>query len=1377
MVSSLTIVGCGSDSSSGNSAANTEQDTKPVVTKPVVTKPGSTSTGSTSTSTTKTDGKKTDNSKDEKKSPEKVDNRPSEDTSVSEDVTPTPSAKPSLKRETLDGYGIARLGILKGAKVYVTNPNDRDVMHDEDIVTDENGEFSLGGLELKDDHYYHVEVEGGFDVDPNGDGKKTEDPVQNYTTLTTIATGKQIKEGVSVNVLTDVIARRLAVLTDFNSSHSIAKELDHAAHDLIEKDLNGDGIIDYYDLLYLDTAKAEHLDSLSFDYEELYKDEGDGSAIIDLYYDDDPKLSDEMAEVFSEILSKIDLKKEDEAPYAALRYSVNGPGTLNVEGLKDTITGGPLILNKDYRSFSQAYVKLSNPHADKTTDPNVLKDKKIKLTATAEAGSSLIGWEGCEQDANDPNVCYAQPDKTKSVAALFKSPEKINPFVALVKVVTKPGEVGLTVHGKKAVLTVPENHELAKKVDDAIKLVDTTDKQVVVFQGNLIKHALMAAPEGLKKSVVKGIARYTFTYKNLQEPDVFSQVTVHKNDAKLNVDSIESLKVGDGTTIKPNNVANQEDVKGANPVDPLISNQLCGADKRQVFLYNEDVACVDKNASALDYKEIEGSDDVEVDCDKTVVESLDGDLYCVAQSDVHAAKKTKALSAAIRQTAAYKSGELLQAMHQQKLNNLTKSVTSQAINVDNLKVGNVVWIAGKGKAIYMNNGVFMVDKANGDGVEMINITDGDIKIVDSADRAAKAFQSCSNNLYAPECQFVDQSGLEEARKLNLSNGAALQAKLLPSDLVVTLPSKYDWLEVRFKTNAEINFKQNTHFDYGLGIRWTTKWFIPTPSFNPYVHFASRGEFSIKPFLSTRITAKGEKKYEDKANACKEGLCEQKESDEEPDEGDVKKEVASVNLAHLANAGSVLSAKLEVGIGVSASGEAQIELIADYRQLIKWDVRKEMGSRGNRNWFKMNARGYPGATLKGRLSAEIGAYAYAGLYLGPSIMDKLIQLEAKYYFVKIEGLGRFIVSAQTDPDAIVKQNGQALCWGGELSIKGSRGDIGELKIKTESSNKILDKVIGLIGRYEYKKKLWDNTKTMFEWKKSNITDEDEGYDKLSKEPSVSPRMDLPKGVTFGFGEESSKLDEIKCPSPKPEAQKTIWVFAKGSKFESGTSYFTKKHELTMQPDGNLVVYKWSGKNNNGNRDGAIWASNTSNNNSYADLKFTQSGNLVMHNFFGEVVWQSNTAYTGGEYLVLKEDGELQIVNKSSDVIWSSKTGGKSFPDEINISTSNGDRYLRSSYAPILTKKLALIMQKDGNLVLYNRVNSKPIWASGTNGKGKDNYAVFQRDGNLVIYDRNRTPIWSSGTYNKGVDTYKFQNDGNFVIYRQGGRAVWASNTRA
>lgn len=87
---------------------------------------------------------------------------------------------------------------------------------------------------------------------------------------------------------------------------------------------------------------------------------------------------------------------------------------------------------------------------------------------------------------------------------------------------------------------------------------------------------------------------------------------------------------------------------------------------------------------------------------------------------------------------------------------------------------------------------------------------------------------------------------------------------------------------------------------------------------------------------------------------------------------------------------------------------------------------------------------------------------------------------------------------------------------------------------------------------------------------------------------------------------------------------------------------------------------------------------------------------------------------------------------------------------------------------------LTMQADANLVLYDL--EKAVWASNTNGATSSNcYLVLQTDGNLVIYtsDSNKA-IWSSKTNGKGNGNYVLvlQDDRNLVIYTD---PTWATGT--
>ncbi|WP_081259214.1 protease pro-enzyme activation domain-containing protein [Burkholderia territorii] len=76
---------------------------------------------------------------------------------------------------------------------------------------------------------------------------------------------------------------------------------------------------------------------------------------------------------------------------------------------------------------------------------------------------------------------------------------------------------------------------------------------------------------------------------------------------------------------------------------------------------------------------------------------------------------------------------------------------------------------------------------------------------------------------------------------------------------------------------------------------------------------------------------------------------------------------------------------------------------------------------------------------------------------------------------------------------------------------------------------------------------------------------------------------------------------------------------------------------------------------------------------------------------------------------------------------------------------------------------LVMQYDGNLVLYNVANGTAIWNSGTSGN-PGAYAAFQLDGNFVVYGAGGKALWSSSTNGTPYDQHlAVQDDGNMVIY--------------
>jgi hypothetical protein len=75
---------------------------------------------------------------------------------------------------------------------------------------------------------------------------------------------------------------------------------------------------------------------------------------------------------------------------------------------------------------------------------------------------------------------------------------------------------------------------------------------------------------------------------------------------------------------------------------------------------------------------------------------------------------------------------------------------------------------------------------------------------------------------------------------------------------------------------------------------------------------------------------------------------------------------------------------------------------------------------------------------------------------------------------------------------------------------------------------------------------------------------------------------------------------------------------------------------------------------------------------------------------------------------------------------------------------------------------LLLQCDGNLVIYDTSSGIPMWSSGTAGSGVI-HAIMQTDGNFVLYDAGYTPIWYTRTNGHPGAFLRIQDDSNLVVY--------------
>jgi len=89
--------------------------------------------------------------------------------------------------------------------------------------------------------------------------------------------------------------------------------------------------------------------------------------------------------------------------------------------------------------------------------------------------------------------------------------------------------------------------------------------------------------------------------------------------------------------------------------------------------------------------------------------------------------------------------------------------------------------------------------------------------------------------------------------------------------------------------------------------------------------------------------------------------------------------------------------------------------------------------------------------------------------------------------------------------------------------------------------------------------------------------------------------------------------------------------------------------------------------------------------------------------------------------------------------------------------------------------SLVMQTDGNLVLYNNRTHRATWSSRT--AGSNGYvAIMRGNGQLGVFEDALVPVFQSPNAGEVGARLAVQDDGNVVIYSKENRPLWATGTQ-
>lgn len=230
-------------------------------------------------------------------------------------------------------------------------------------------------------------------------------------------------------------------------------------------------------------------------------------------------------------------------------------------------------------------------------------------------------------------------------------------------------------------------------------------------------------------------------------------------------------------------------------------------------------------------------------------------------------------------------------------------------------------------------------------------------------------------------------------------------------------------------------------------------------------------------------------------------------------------------------------------------------------------------------------------------------------------------------------------------------------------------------------------------------------------------------------------------------------------------------------------------LALQSDGNVVIWDYYTPTT------VVWSTNSATTATAGQnyvLSYQSDGNLVLYTSSSlprKVLWSSSTVNVVPGTLAMQDDGNL-VIYIGSVSIWNTNTN-KGVAAVSCATFFNVGSYMVKSQ--VLTPCQALfsldgghmlIMQLDGNLVLYNTKESpsKVTWKTNTIFPSWQGYYTtlnFEANGNLVLF-ANFALKWSTGTNGKDSTTLVLQNDGNLVMYKaagaiDSGTVVWATNT--
>ena len=236
--------------------------------------------------------------------------------------------------------GIAQLGFLQGSSVKIYNVSDLETpLATTDTLAGGNvGEFNFSGIKLETGEYYLLAVSGGKDVDANDDGNVgNEQSVDLKGTVHALATMEELKVGIRVNVLTDLLYRKIKHDVDTLNFTNIQAVIGGYVKEYTY-DINSDAEVNNLDLLAFNPItdksklKKSYAKILQTYIPALHANKSEAHLLTSLLLMDEPKIHFEKGSV-------------QEVPFEFSAEVLGVPNNLDVKWFLDDkeVTRGYLV--------------------------------------------------------------------------------------------------------------------------------------------------------------------------------------------------------------------------------------------------------------------------------------------------------------------------------------------------------------------------------------------------------------------------------------------------------------------------------------------------------------------------------------------------------------------------------------------------------------------------------------------------------------------------------------------------------------------------------------------------------------------------------------------------------------------------------------------------------------------------------------------------------------------------------------------------------------------------------------------------------------------------------------------------------------------------